>query len=222
MKNLNTALFISILTAFIFSGCFHKNKEPDQAAGIQVLPVAIDDGKMGIVVSYVDSANFSGRPMSRIKVVTPQEFDSTVGYKFLGRAYSKDHPGLNGFGVAVYEYWTNLYSRYHTSDGFKYSFGIQCSQFAPDVACPAPGNDIKSDPVLYSYSLENLPAGIVTLFQYETPGGTASGVTGIRAVAFTTDVQEIIGMQLIYGNIPVKRIGFIFHSTQEDRDKRLK
>lgn len=211
-----------MILPLLMSAC-GKNKLPDPNAGIQVLPAAPNDANLGILVSYIDTANFSGQRMPRLKIVTPQEFDSTTGYKFLGRAYSKDYPGRNGFGVAVYEYWTNLYSPHHTSDGFKYSFGFQCTHFAPDVACPASGNDIKVDPVFYSYALENLAAGIVALYQYETPGSTTSGApTGIRAASFTTDLQEIIGMKIIYGNIPVKPIGFIFHSTQEDRDKRLK
>lgn len=216
------SLLLGIVLAFIISGCGKGNEEKNPDSGVQMLPVAADDAKMGIVVSYVDATNFSGQRMPRIKIVTPQEFDSTRGYKFLGRAYSKDYPGINGFGVAVYEYWTNIGSPYHTSDGFKYSFGIQCIHSAPDITCPASGNDIKSDPVFYSYSIENLPAGIVTLYQYETPGSSGSGVYGVRAVSFTTDVQEIISMQMLYGNIPVRQIGFIFHSTQEDRDKRLK
>ena len=214
-------LVLLLILTFINGGCNLLNKKPidDPDQKIQVLPVAPTDAKLGILVSYLDNTTYQGKTIPRIKIVTEQEFDNTTGYKFLGRAYNKDNPGRNGFGIALYEYYHQLNPWQQRSWGFKYLFGIPCMP-GVEVVCPNRNTSGQDQVVAYIYSLENLPAGIVALYQYETPGGFGSGVPG--GVSFTTDVQEIMGFQMLYGNIPVSIIGYIYHSTQIDRDTRLK
>lgn len=203
MKKYVLFLFLVFLPTFM-SGCiFDKKPLPDSGLDIQVLPPAPQDANLGILVSYLDNTTYQGKIIPRIKIVTENEFDTHTGYKFLGRAYSKDYPGRNGFGLPVYEYLVLKYNPSYVTSGFKYSLGMECQPVPYVVECP------NKEIVAHVYSLENYTQGIIALYQYETPVN----------VAFTTDTQEIMGMQSIYGNIPVTIVGYVYHSTQSDRDK---
>ncbi len=217
-------MILLMVSSLVMSGCFHKKNEDELQSqfDVKVLPVAPSDPYLDIVVAYVDNNNFSELPVPRLKLIKPAEYDATTGYKFLGRAYSKDYPGRNGFGIGVSEYFTNIGSYDYTSDGFKYLFGTTCQPVNYSITCPTVENKMKTEPVFYSYPMEYRAVGIIPLFEYDSPGGIGSGVSGIRGVSFTVNFQDIVGMQRIYGEIPYRVIGYIFHSTKEDRDTRLK
>jgi hypothetical protein len=233
---LSKLVFVGLLLTFSVSvmGCNPpwKKKDINEPQGLTILPAAPEDANLGILVSVVSTENFLNRRLPRLKVVTEADFDSTTGYKFLGRAYSNEFPGRRGFGIAVHEYFVTEDTPDFAVDpsgftmmnwGYKYIFGMECSAVQGfGVSCPASANDIEVEPVFYSYSTELLKQGIVTLYQYETVGSVTSGVPGSGTVSFTTDTQEIISMQILYnGKVKVTPIGNIYHSTEKDRELRL-
>lgn len=224
MKTYIQSMILLMAASLMMTGCFHKKSDDEIQSqyDVKVLPPAPSDPYLDILVAYVDNKNFSEVAVPRLKLVKPSEYDSMTGYKFLGRAYSKDYPGRNNFGIPVHEYWTNIGAYEYTSDGFKYSFGVACQPVNFQITCPSTENGMKIDPVFYSYPMEHPAAGIIPVFEYDSPGGIGSGVSGIRGVSFTVNFQDIIGMQRIYGEIPYRVIGYIFHSTKEDRLTRLK
>ncbi|MBI4041224.1 MAG: hypothetical protein HY390_05095 [Deltaproteobacteria bacterium] len=218
----------SLLLSFSYGcGWPWKKKDIDPNTQIQVLPAAPEDSSLGIVASYIDSVSWlTGNPkLIRLNVFTKEEFDRTPGLKFLGRAYGPDNAGKRGFGIPIYEFYVTKYTPSQSGAflawGFKLSWA-PCARYM-SIVCPAQTNDIREEPVFYSYSFENFNEGIVTLYQYETVGSVASGASEPGTVSYTTDVQELITMQMIYGqNFVYTPVGFIYHSTQEDRDRRLK
>ncbi len=226
-KQVVKALFLTFLIAF-GSGCglFEKdsidNLPPNPQSSIGTAP---EDPRLGILVSFIDDLAFSGKRINRLKVVTEQEFDSVIAagnfprYRFLGRVYPPNFPGIRGFTIPLHEFYVPFGSPFSAGFGFQYLLGMQCS---PGFTCPPDASVKKTEPIAFVSPLQSLSEGIVPLFQYATPGGFTSGGTG--NVSFTVYIEEIIGLQqsgiplkLLPNNAPV---GFIYHGTEKDRQEQ--
>lgn len=204
-------LSILFMTAF---GCGSRKEDlnsPDNTVS-NVIGMATDDPNLKILVSYIDATTYPGKRIVRLKLVNDAQFAATLGYKFLGRAYSKDTPGLRGFGLPLYEYYIPFGSPYSAAYGFNYSLSSQCS---PGFNCPWDSTVLNRDPVVYMAPPQlNVTEGIVPLYQYSTPGGFTSGGTG--NVSFTVDEREMIGLQQAGIQISSQVIGSLFHGTAND------
>jgi hypothetical protein len=218
------ALFLTFLVAF-GGGCglFEKDSIDNLPSNPQPsIGTAPDDSRLGILVSFRDVQVYPGKSINRLKVVTEQEFDSVIAaenfprYRFLGRVYPPNFPGIRGFTIPLHEFYAPFGSPFSAGFGFQYLLGMQCS---PGFTCPPDASVKIADPIAFVSPLQSLSEGIVPLFQYATPGGFTSGGTG--NVSFTVYIEEIIGLQ--QSGIPVKLlpnnapVGFIYHGTEKDR-----
>ncbi len=217
--------FLILALPLVMTGCFHAKKkgaeEDPNALSIKNLPTAPEDAQM--LVTYLDNVTYSTKNLPRLKLVTAQEFDDPANagkYSFVGRSYGNNSPFRRGLDLPIYEYYAPL-SPWTGRDGFRYIFSVKCfpaypaSSYNPDdpYSC-APDARAYNDPVAYSAAGENPGVGIVALYQFETLGN----------VGYTTDAQIIWGLLTTQPAIPFryKIIGYIYHSSQSDRDKRIK
>ncbi|MBI3018278.1 MAG: hypothetical protein HYY61_00050 [Deltaproteobacteria bacterium] len=218
--------FLILALPLVSSGCFHANKKTGDddlnALSIRDLPAGPEDAQ--ILVTYLDNVSIDPtyqNILPRLKLVTPQEFDAPANagkFSFVGRTYGNNAPFRRGLDLPIHEYYVGAGSPWTARDGFRYIFGVKCfpiSNYNPDdpYSCPIDATAY-NDPVAYSAAGENPGAGIVTLYQFETLG----------SVGYTTDAQIIWGLLTMQPVIPFryKAIGYIYHSSQSDRDKRIK
>lgn len=213
-----------LILPLVSSGCFHAKKKAGandpNVLSIKDLPAASEDTQ--ILVTYLDNVTYPTKNLPRLKLVTAQEFDDPANagkYSFVGRSYGATAPFRRGLDIGIYEYYAPL-SPWTARDGFRYIFSVKCfpspfQSYNPDdpYSC-APDARAYNDPAAYSATGENPGAGIVALYQFETLGN----------VGYTTDAQIIWGLLTTQPAIPFryKIIGYIFHSSQSDRDKRIK
>ncbi len=227
-----TVWFLILALSWVSAGCFPPKKrkgiEDPGALSIKDLPAAPEDAQ--ILVTYLDDQTFKdpndpnfSKKLPRLKLVSAQEFDTQnpVGkYSFVGRTYGALAPFRRGLDLPIHEYYAPM-SPWTGRDGFRYIFSVKCfpsfsGSYNPDdpYSC-APDATAYNDPVAYSAAGENVGgAGIVALYQFETLGN----------VGYTTDAQIIWGLLTMQPPIPFryKIMGYIYHSSQSDRDKRIK
>ena len=213
--------FLILALPWISMGCAKKKSIPDDpSVSIRDLPPGPEDAQ--ILVTYVDNVTYSTKNLPRLTLITNQEFDNpaNVGkYSFVGRSYGNNSPFRRGLDIGIYEYYAPL-SPWTGRDGFRYIFSVKCYPAAawnynPDdpYSC-APDARAFNDPIAYSAAGENPAVGIVALYQFETLGN----------VGYTTDPQIIWGLLTTQPPVPFryKIIGYIYHSSQSDRDIRIK
>lgn len=225
-RKVGQTVMLMAVVAFGFGcGLFEKESIDDLASNPSQpsIGTAPDDPRLGILISYSDGSSFQGKKINRLKVVTEQEFDVVMAagnfpqYKFVGRVYPPNLPGVRGFTVPLYEFYVPFGSPFSAAYGFQYLLGMQC---APGFTCPPDSLVRIKEPIAFVSPIQSLSEGIVPLFQYATPGGFTSVGTG--NISFTVYIEEIIGLQQV--GIPVKvlpnnaPIGFIFHGTERDRE----
>ncbi len=208
MKKVSVKFLFLFLGVILFVAC-GKKEDINQRTVNGVMGIHADDPYLKMLVSYIDTQTYPNKRLARLKLV-----DSlSAGEKFLGRAYSINTPGVNGFGIPLYEYYVP-YDPYQSSDqGFKYLMARACS---PGFNCPVIASVKSKDPVAY-VAPPNLivTEGIIPVYQYSTPGGFTAGGSG--NVSFTSFIEEPQALQRI--GIPVTGltvIGSVYHGTKSD------